>query len=53
MATTNLQSYVSRFDSPWLELDKDLPQAKVLRLLVREEALVPIQEQLVVELCSK
>ena len=53
VATTNLQSYVSRFDSPWLELDKDTPQAKVLRLLVREEALVPIQEQLVVELCSK
>ncbi|MCQ4574936.1 MAG: 30S ribosomal protein S4 [Candidatus Brocadiales bacterium] len=53
MATTNLQSYAPRFDSPWLELDKDTPQAKVLRLLVREEVSVPIQEQLVVELCSK
>lgn len=50
---TNLQSYASRFDSQWLELDKDTPQAKVLRLPVREEVSAPVQEQLVVELCSK
>lgn len=53
MVKTNLQSYASRFDSQWLELDKDTPQAKVLRLPVREEVSAPVQEQLVVELCSK
>ncbi|MFQ5861808.1 MAG: 30S ribosomal protein S4 [Candidatus Brocadiales bacterium] len=53
MTKTNLQSYVSRYNSQWLELDKDTPQAKVLRLPVREEVSISIQEQLVVELCSK
>jgi len=50
---TNLQSYSSRFDSKWLELDKDTPQTKVIRLPVREEVSASVQEQLVVELCSK
>ncbi|MFQ5957302.1 MAG: 30S ribosomal protein S4, partial [Candidatus Brocadiales bacterium] len=36
MAKTNVQSYAPRYDSQWLELDKDTPQARVLRLPVRE-----------------
>ncbi len=50
---TNLATYSSRFNSAWLELDKDTPQAKVLRVPTREEASLPIQEQLVVEFCSR
>lgn len=50
---TNIQSYSSRFDSQWLELDKDTSQTRVLRLPAREEVSAPVQEQLVVELCSK
>lgn len=53
LVKTNLQSYATRFSPPWLELDKDMYQAKVLRLPVREEASAPVQEQMVVELCSK
>ena len=53
LVKTNIQSYSSRFDSQWLELDKDNPQTKVLRLPAREEVSAPVQEQLVVELCSK
>lgn len=50
---TNLASYASRFNSSWLELDKDTPQAKVLRFPTKEEVSAPVQEQLVVELCSR
>lgn len=50
---TNLASYASRFNAAWLELDKDTPQAKVLRSPTREEVSSPVQEQLVVELCSR
>ncbi|MEK7242336.1 MAG: 30S ribosomal protein S4 [Planctomycetota bacterium] len=50
---TNLASYATRFNSAWLELDKDTPQAKVLRFPTREETSSPVQEQLVVELCSR
>jgi small subunit ribosomal protein S4 len=53
LVKTNIQSYSSRFNSQWLELDKDTPQTKVLRLPAREEVSAPVQEQLVVELCSK
>ncbi len=51
---TGLASYASRFNPTWLELDKDTPQARVLRLPTREEvSLTTVQEQLVVELCSR
>ncbi len=49
----NLAGYASRFNPVWLELDKDTPQAKVLRFPTREEVSLPVQEQLVVELCSR
>lgn len=50
---TNIQSYTSRDDSQWLELDKDTPQTSVIRLPAREEVSSSVQEQLVVELCTK
>ena len=38
---------------PWLQADHDALTAKVLRLPEREEIIVPIEEQLIVELYSK
>lgn len=49
----NLETYFSRYSSQWLELDKDTPQVKVSRLPLREEVSAPVQEQMVVELCTK
>ncbi len=50
---TNIQSYTSRDNSQWLELDKDTPQTSVISLPAREEVSSSVQEQLVVELCTK
>ena len=38
---------------PWLELDADKLQGKVLEIPVREDVRFPIQEQLIVELYSR
>jgi small subunit ribosomal protein S4 len=38
---------------PWLELDAENLQGKVLELPVREDVRFPIQEQLIVELYSR
>jgi small subunit ribosomal protein S4 len=38
---------------PWLELDTDKLQGKVLEIPVREDVRFPIQEQLIVELYSR
>jgi small subunit ribosomal protein S4 len=38
---------------PWLQADHDALTAKVLRLPDRDEIIVPIEEQLIVELYSK
>ncbi|HHT9117505.1 MAG TPA: 30S ribosomal protein S4 [Candidatus Hypogeohydataceae bacterium YC38] len=53
IAKANLETYFSRYNSQWLELDKDAPQVKVSRLPLREEVSAPVQEQMVVELCTK
>ncbi len=37
----------------WLELDKDNFKASIKMLPVREDLTMPVQEQLIVELCSK
>jgi small subunit ribosomal protein S4 len=37
----------------WLELDKENFKGTVKMLPEREELVMPIQEQLIVELCSK
>jgi small subunit ribosomal protein S4 len=53
LVKANLTGYASRFNQSWLELDKDTPQAKVLRFPTREEISLPVQEQAVVEVCSR
>ena len=37
----------------WLELDKENFKASIKMLPVREDLTMPVQEQLIVELCSK
>lgn len=43
----------SRGVPPWLELDAEKPQGKVLALPTRQDLTMPIQENLIVELYSK
>ncbi|MDD4183340.1 MAG: 30S ribosomal protein S4, partial [Candidatus Omnitrophica bacterium] len=37
----------------WLEIDKDALSAKIIRLPEKEDIILPINEQLIVELYSK
>jgi small subunit ribosomal protein S4 len=37
----------------WLQLDRDKPEATVVALPTREDVQIPIEEQLVVEFCSR
>lgn len=48
-----VDAVVRRGVPQWLELDKENMKARVVNLPVREDITLPIQEQLIVELCSK
>jgi small subunit ribosomal protein S4 len=37
----------------WLELDRDEPKATIVDLPTREDIQIPIEEQLVIEFCSR
>ncbi len=37
----------------WLQLDRDKPQATIVALPSREDVQIPVEEQLVVEFCSR
>ena len=37
----------------WLQLDRDRPQATVVALPAREDIQIPVEEQLVIEFCSR
>ena len=37
----------------WLQLDRDKPEATVVALPTREDVQIPVEEQLVVEFCSR
>lgn len=37
----------------WLELDRDMPQATIVALPTRDDIQIPVEEQLVVEFCSR
>lgn len=37
----------------WLQLDRDKPQATVVALPTRDDVQIPIEEQLVIEFCSR
>lgn len=51
--TEALESSIRPEMPDWLELNKDEPEAKVLRLPDRESIDLPVQEQMIVELYSK
>lgn len=48
-----IETVVRRGVPHWIELDKDNFKASVKMLPVREDLTMPVQEQLIVELCSK
>jgi len=48
-----LETVARRGVPQWLELDKDNFKASIKLLPVREDLTMPVQEQLIVELCSK
>ena len=37
----------------WLQLDREKPEATVVALPTREDVPIPVEEHLIVELCSK
>ena len=37
----------------WLQLDREKPQATIVALPARDDVQIPIEEQLVVEFCSR
>lgn len=49
----NLEAVERRGIPSWIELDKNSYRATIKTLPNREELTMPIQEQLIVELCSK
>ena len=49
----NLEAIERRGIPSWIELDKNSYRATIKTLPNREELTMPIQEQLIVELCSK
>jgi small subunit ribosomal protein S4 len=57
MQNTHVQNALnisrSRGVPPWLELDPEKPQGKVIALPTRQDLTMPIQENLIVELYSK
>ncbi len=50
---TSVETARGRGVPEWLELDAENTSGKVLRLPVREDIKLPIQEQLIVELYSR
>jgi small subunit ribosomal protein S4 len=48
-----LESNPNYTTQAWLQLDRDTPEATVVALPTREDVQIPIEEQLVVEFCSR
>lgn len=48
-----LESNPSFTTQSWLQLDRDKPQATIVALPGRDDVQIPVQEQLVVEFCSR
>lgn len=55
MVKANIEANKERTPPSWLESKPDLPvpEAKVLRLPTRDEVTIEVQEQLIVEFCSR
>jgi small subunit ribosomal protein S4 len=48
-----LQSNPNFTTQGWLQLDRDTPEATVVALPTRDDVQIPVEEQLVVEFCSR
>ena len=49
----NIESLKGRNIAAWMEFKAEIPEVVVTQLPAREDISVPVQEQLIVELCSK
>ncbi len=50
---SNLEAAMQRGVSPWVEVDAEKMTGKLLRLPTKEEAALPVEEKLVIELYSR
>jgi len=50
---TQLQTNPNFTTQSWLQLDRDKPQATIVALPTRDDVQIPVEEQLVVEFCSR
>ncbi len=53
LVKANLEAAMQRGVVPWVEFDAEKMTGKLLRLPTREEAALPVEEQLVIELYSR
>lgn len=53
LAKTNLELTEGRSPQPWLQVDAEKLQATVIALPTRDDVQIPIEEQLIVEMCSR
>jgi small subunit ribosomal protein S4 len=53
MVKQQLESNPNFTTQAWLQLDRDKPAATVVALPTRTDVQIPIEEQLVVEICSR
>lgn len=53
LVKANLEAAMQRGVVPWVEVDAEKMTGKLLRLPTREEAALPVEEQLVIELYSR
>jgi len=53
LAKTSLDMYEGRAPQPWLQIDVDKLEAMVVALPSRDDVQIPVEEQLIVEMCSR
>lgn len=53
LVKTNLELTEGRAPQPWLQVDAEKPQVTVVALPARDDVQIPVEEQLIVEMCSR
>jgi small subunit ribosomal protein S4 len=53
MIKQQLESNPNFTTQSWLELDRQEPKATIVDIPTREDVQIPIEEQLVIEFCSR
>lgn len=53
LAKTNLELTEGRSPQPWLQVDAEKMQVTVVALPARDDVQIPVEEQLIVEMCSR